>query len=100
MRIAPVADIKAKFSQYLAQSEEGPIIVTKNGRAVAVLVSVTDEAELERIVLAHTPRFRRLLDAAERRIRRTGGITHNEFWGAVRNSSKKQTEPRKARGHR
>lgn len=89
MRIAPVADFKAKFSQYLAQSEEGPIIVTKNGRAVAVLVSVTEEAELERIVLAHTPRFRRLLDAAERRIRRTGGITHKEFWGAVRNSSKK-----------
>lgn len=100
MRIAPVADIKAKFSQYLAESEEGPIIVTKNGRAVAVLVSVTDEAELERIVLAHTPRFRRLLDAAERRIRRTGGITHTEFWGAVRNSSKKETEPRNARGHR
>src|SRR5262245_3535030 len=39
----------------------------------AVVVPVTDEDELERFVLAHTPRFRRLLDAAERRIQKTGG---------------------------
>ncbi len=88
MKIAPVADVKARFSRYLEQSEEGPIIVTKNGRPVAVLVSVTDEEELERLVLAHTPRFRRLLDAAERRIGRTGGITHKEFWAGVRASAK------------
>jgi hypothetical protein len=31
MRIAPVADVKARFSQYLQQSEKGPVIVTKNG---------------------------------------------------------------------
>jgi len=89
MRIAPVADVKARFSQYLQQSEEGPVIVTKNGRPVAVLISVTDEAELERLVLAHTPRFRRLLDAAERRIKRTGGVAHKEFWAGVRASTKK-----------
>lgn len=89
MKIAPVADIKARFSQYLEQSEEGPIIITKNGRPVAVLVSVTDDAELERMVLAHTPRFRRLLDAADRRVRKTGGLTHKEFWKAVRASGKK-----------
>ena len=46
MKIAPVAEIKARFSSYLKQSERGPVIVTKNGRPVAVLVSVTDEDEL------------------------------------------------------
>ena len=65
MRIAPIADVKARFSQYLQQSEEGPVIVTKNGRPVAVLISVTDEAEMERLVLAHTPRFRCLRETAE-----------------------------------
>ena len=83
MKIAPVAEVKAHFSSYLEQCEDGPIIVTKNGRPVAVLVSVLEEDELERFVLAHTPRFRRLLDAAEKRIRQTGGIKHKSFWKSV-----------------
>jgi hypothetical protein len=33
-------------------------VVTKNGRPAAVLVAVSDEEELERLVLAHTPRWR------------------------------------------
>lgn len=60
MKIAPVADVKARLSSYLEMCVEEPIIVTKNGRPTAVLVSVTDETELERLVLAHTPRFMRL----------------------------------------
>ncbi|MGQ9628414.1 MAG: type II toxin-antitoxin system Phd/YefM family antitoxin [Anaerolineae bacterium] len=47
MRIASVADVKARFSAYLKASEEGPIIVTRNGKPVAVLLSMTDEDELE-----------------------------------------------------
>ncbi len=84
MKIAPVAEIKARFSSYLKQSELGPVIVTKNGRPVAVLVSVTDEDELERLVLAYTPRFRRLLEAAEKRIKKEGGIRHEDFWASVK----------------
>jgi prevent-host-death family protein len=88
MKIVPVADVKARFSRYLEESKEGPIIVTKNGRPVAVVVSVTDEDELERLVLAHTPRFRRLVDAAERRIQKTGGIQHKDFWASVQGTKK------------
>ena len=29
MKIAPVADVKARFSAYLKESEEGPVIVTR-----------------------------------------------------------------------
>jgi prevent-host-death family protein len=84
MKIAPVAEIKARFSSYLEQCERGPVIVTKNGRPVAVLVSVTDEDELERLVLAHTPRFRKILEAAESRIKGKGGIRHKDFWASVK----------------
>lgn len=42
MKIASVADIKARFSAYLKASEEGPIIVTRNGKPVAVLLSMED----------------------------------------------------------
>ena len=37
MKIASVADVKAKFSGYLKASQQGPIVVTKNGRPVAML---------------------------------------------------------------
>jgi len=44
MRIAPLADVKAKLSAYIEQSEtEGPVVITRNGKAVAVLVSPVDD---------------------------------------------------------
>jgi len=55
MNIAPMAEVKARFNKYIKQCEEGPIVVTKNGRPAAVLVSISDDEELERFVLAYTP---------------------------------------------
>lgn len=83
MKIAPVAEVKSRFSAYLEECTKGPVVVTKNGRPAAVLVSVTDEDELERLILAHTPRFRRLLELAEKRIGKQGGLSHDEFWAQI-----------------
>ncbi len=84
MRIASVADIKARFSAFLKASEEsGPVVVTRNGRPVAVLLSIADEDEIERLILAYSPRFQGLLKAARRRIEETGGIHHDDFWREV-----------------
>ena len=38
MKIASVADVKARLSAYLKESEAGPVVVTRNGKAVAVLL--------------------------------------------------------------
>src|SRR5437667_9712401 len=70
MKIASVADIKARLSAYLKEAEEGPVVVTRNGKAVAVLLAVTDEDELERLVLAHSPKFQALLDKSVARLRK------------------------------
>jgi len=83
VKIASVADVKAHFNSYIERCEDGPVIVTKNGRPVAVLISALEDEELERLILAHTPRFRRLLDAAEQRIQQTGGIAHEDFWNSL-----------------
>ena len=58
--------------------------MTKSRRRKVVLLAVSDEEELERLVLAHTPRFMGFLDNAEKRIGRSGGIEHKEFWRAVK----------------
>jgi prevent-host-death family protein len=80
MKIAPVAELKAQFSAYLKSSAEGPIVVTRHGKPVAVLLSIEDEDELERLVLAYTPKFQGILEAARDQIRETGGVRHEEFW--------------------
>ena len=83
MKIAPVAEIKAKFSAYLKASQEGPVVVTRNGKAVAVLLSVAEDEDLERLVLAHSAKFQAILDSAREEIRQGRGIPHEEFWKEI-----------------
>jgi prevent-host-death family protein len=102
MKIASVADVKARLSAYLKECQEGPIVVTRNGKAVAVLLAVTDEDELERLVLAHSPKFQALLDKSRRQIEETGGIPHDVFWREVeaesgQNAEKAKRRPRRSR---
>jgi prevent-host-death family protein len=83
MKIAPIADVKARFSAYLKESEAGPVIVTRNGKPVGVLISMEDEEELERIILAYSPKFQSLLEKSKTRIQVRGGIAHKDFWKEV-----------------
>jgi prevent-host-death family protein len=100
MRIASVADVKARLSAYLKETEAGPVVVTRNGKAVAVLVAVTDDDELERLILAHSPKFQALLDKSRRQIDETGGIPHEQFWREVAAESRRKDGKEKRRGRR
>src|ERR1700676_2132104 len=88
MKIASVADVKARLSAYLRESQDGPVVVTRNGKAVAVLLAVTDDDELERLVLAHSPKFQALLDKSRHQIEETGGIPHDVVWREVEAESR------------
>ncbi len=80
MKIAPVVEVKAKFSAYLQACQDEPIIVTKNGKPIAVLLPVTDEDELERLALAYSPRLRKILTKSKQQIRDGAYLEHDEFW--------------------
>jgi len=69
VKIASVAEVKARLSAYLNASQEGPVIVTRNGKPVAVLLAVQDDEELERLLLAYSPRLRSILEASREEIR-------------------------------
>jgi len=56
------------------ESEQGPIVVTKNGRPVAVLLGVKDEEEIERLILAYSPKFQAILASGRQQIKNTGGV--------------------------
>jgi prevent-host-death family protein len=90
MKIAPVVDVKARLSAYLEECEKSPVLITKNGRPKALLLSVPeDEEDLERFLLAHNPKFMKILEDAERNIRETGGIPHEQFWTEVEREAAK-----------
>lgn len=83
MKIAPIAEIKAQFSAFVKASAESPVIVTKNGKAVAILLGISDEDEIERLAIAYSRKLRLVLDAAERRIQEHGGIPHDTLWQQI-----------------
>jgi prevent-host-death family protein len=89
MKIASIADVKAKFSGYVKASEQGPVVVTKNGKPVAVIISIKDEDEIERLVLAHSPKFQNILKIAEQQIREGKGIRHDDFWQEIESGTNK-----------
>src|SRR5947208_3555923 len=96
MRIAPLADVKARLSAYLEQCErEGPIVITRNGRAVAVLLAPVDEDDLERLLLARSKRFQALLNKSRQSIKQGRGLSEEAFWKAVRERSKHRANDRK-----
>lgn len=94
MKIASVAEVKARLSSFLNESVERPVIVTRNGKAVAVLLGIEDDDELECLLLAHSRKLNALLDAADRRIDEGAGIGHDEFWKQVETAE----SPRKPKG--
>jgi prevent-host-death family protein len=83
MTIASLAEVKAKFSAYIEAAKTSPVVVTKNGKPAAVLVSVSDQDDLDSILLACSPRFQKLLERSNRQIDKSGGIPHDEFWQRV-----------------
>lgn len=87
MKIASVAEVKARFSAYLKTSREGPVVVTKNGRPVAVLLALEDEDEIERLALAYSPRFQSVLQAARQQIQDGQGLPHDRFWQEMEQGS-------------
>ena len=59
MKIAALADVKAHLSAYVDECEnEGPVIITRNGKAAAVLLAPKDNAADAR-PLAPFPGFAR-----------------------------------------
>ena len=90
MKIASIAEVKANLSAYVKASEAELVVITRNGKPVAVLLPMEDDEELERLALAYSKRFQAILTEARDQITTTGGIPHADFW---REMEHEQVEP-------
>jgi prevent-host-death family protein len=84
MKIASVAEVKAQFSSFLNASEAGPVVVTRNGKPVAVIVGVHDEDEIERLLMAYSPRLQVILAESRKQIREGDALSNEDFWAEVK----------------
>jgi len=80
MKIASVAEVKSQFSAFLKASEGGPVVVTRNGRPVAVIIGVQDEDEIERLLLAYSPHLRAILERSRQQFREGQWLSEADFW--------------------
>ncbi len=102
MKIASVAEVKSQFSAFLKASEGGPVVVTRNGRPVAVIVGVQDEEEIERLLLEYSPRLRAILERSRQQFREGQWLSEEEFWTQVEETrpSKGSAKPKKKKPDR
>jgi prevent-host-death family protein len=87
MNVAPLGEVKAKFSAYVRKAQDGPIVVTKNGKPIVLMLRIQDDEDLERLLLANSPMLQAMLDAAEARIHSTGGLSHEDVWSTLENET-------------
>jgi prevent-host-death family protein len=83
VKTASAAKLAAHFNDYLDASREQPVLITQNGKAVAVLLAVHDKAEAEQLVAGRKRPLRSIFEQAHEQIEKGGGIPHDQFWKEV-----------------
>ena len=49
MKIAPLAEVKDRLSAYIDAAKESAIVVTRNGKPVALLTPILEDDDLDKI---------------------------------------------------
>jgi prevent-host-death family protein len=95
VKTVSAAKIAAQFDEYLDASREQPVLVTRDGKPVAVLVAVENQAEAKKLVRARARPLRSILQTAHKQLQQGKGIPHEQFWEEVEQSRRAK---RKASG--
>ena len=73
MKIESLREVKAKLSKIVKElPSDRSVVITKNGRPCAVLFPVTEETDLESMLLAQQKDFWQMLDRAHKEGERKG----------------------------
>ena len=73
MRRIDIRQATDPLAEYASTIDRGPVVVTRSGRAVALVVAI-DEADLESMALAEDPHFLALIERSMRHYHEQGGL--------------------------
>jgi len=75
VKIENVREVKAKLSRLISElPKTGSVVITKNGKACAALMPITEDTDLEVLALSQNKRFWRMFDASYERAEEEGWI--------------------------
>src|SRR5437588_6868514 len=100
MKIASVAEVKSQFSAFLKTTASGPVVVTRNGRPVAVIVGVQDEEDIERLLMSRSPHLRAILERSRQQFRDGQWLSEEEFWSQFEQAQPSQGRAKPSRKRR
>ena len=69
MKMATIREVKAKLSEYVELARDDVIVITRHGRAAAVLQGI-DPADLEEVIYETSDRFRSMITSRRQIARR------------------------------
>jgi prevent-host-death family protein len=99
MKTASAAKMAAQFDDFLEASRQQPVLVTRNGKPVAVLLAVQDKAEAERLASSRARSLRSVFQEAHEQLQQARGIPHDKFWREVE-QSRTVKRPARSRGRK
>jgi prevent-host-death family protein len=80
MKLIPLSEAKNKLSSIVHDAESSPVVLTRNGKAVAVVIAPEDSDDLERLVMSRSKRLQRLLSESREQIARGEVLTADEVF--------------------
>jgi len=89
----------AQFNDYLEASREQPVLVTLNGKPVAVLLAVQDKAEAEQLAGGRPRSLQSIFAEAQKQIQKGEGVPQDQFWREVE-QARRAKRPPSSRGKR
>jgi|ERR1051325_2959220 PHD/YefM family antitoxin component YafN of YafNO toxin-antitoxin module len=95
MNVASSDEVAAHIDAYIEASDVGPVVVTRKGKPVAVLLRTKNAEDLERLLLGHSRKLQTILEAARKRFREGAGIPHEAFWKEVEGGNEGKVKKRR-----
>ncbi len=83
MNVVSQEAVAADFARYVKATKKGPVVVTHQGKPVAVLLRSESDDDIERLLMGHSPQLQSILQAARKRFREGRGIPHDAFWKEI-----------------
>ena len=83
MTTASIAEIRTRLGAVIKSSKVEPVVITQNGKPVAIILGVQDTDEIERLRMAYSPKLQAILETSRKQIRQGDVLTHAQFWAEV-----------------
>jgi prevent-host-death family protein len=74
MKMVALSTVKGHLSEYLRLAEKSPVVITRHGKPVGVLIGFSSEEDWFEYRLQNDPRFLDRIEAARRDLRKGQGM--------------------------